>query len=97
MLKFWKWQQHASCPRCEKCLIETTTHVLQCTAPSAQLTWDTKMNGLKKWLIANHTVPDITTIIMNRMNDWRNQSIQTSILSNYPGVDRILLHQDLIG
>ena len=66
-------QTHSNCPRCgdDK---ETTDHVLQCQGEGVQDLWTAELQQLEEWMTKNHFHTEITTSIIDNLNQWRDQT-----------------------
>jgi hypothetical protein len=69
VMKRYKFQPHAECPRCSA--FEDTLHGIRCTAPWAIPQWDESMAHLDAWLAKASTMPDIWQAIMSRLKAWK--------------------------
>jgi hypothetical protein len=90
-----KLQDHSECPRCTA--FEDTNHVVLCTAPQAQKTWDASVSLLKTWLLKANTMPDIYQAILSRLQAWRTNSQLPNPSYRWPGVNDLVRAQTLIG
>jgi hypothetical protein len=90
-----KLQPHAECPRCSA--FETTAHVLLCPAPKATQQWEASLANLNVWLIKANTLPDLRKAIISRLRSWRNATAPQPPSYTWPGVNDLVLLQDLVG
>ena len=90
-----KWQDHSECPLCQQ-PDETTHHVIQCTDARADVCWNLQLQQLNQWLQERSTVPEISQVIISRLNAWRkNQPLLPLQVS--PAVQAALDKQDQVG
>jgi hypothetical protein len=71
MMKIWKFQDHAQCPRCPETR-EDPQHILHCPAPSAQVCWNTALLNLQGWMTQTHTMPELSAAIIHSLRAWRS-------------------------
>jgi hypothetical protein len=95
MLLHWQWQSHSDCPRCGQ-PDESTPHLLQCRAHSADGQWKQCLTTLTTWMEEHHTSRDLSRWIAIRLNEWRTNSPQRPIGSNM-WVTQAIQDQDRIG
>ena len=55
VLQRWKWQDHATCPRCSE--TEDAAHVWVCRAPSSIQVWEESIAWLDKWMETTQAYP----------------------------------------
>jgi hypothetical protein len=74
MLRIYKHQRHAKCPRC---LLdnEDTAHVLQCENPQAMALWTQSIDQLEQWMLSNAGHPELVELIVLGLTSWRNSSL----------------------
>ena len=70
-LKCWKYQNHSKCPRCLKDN-EKVDHVICCPHQDSALCWSIGLEGIKEWMIIQHSVPGLALDISNILLHWRN-------------------------
>jgi hypothetical protein len=90
-----KYHEHSQCPRCGQD-DETTQHVLQCSAPSADIQWKIRIKTLEVWLTNNHTPSYLQCAILQRLQEWRNSTPKKPIFGP-ASIKLIITRQDKIG
>jgi hypothetical protein len=75
VLKRYKFQTHAKCPRCST--FEDTIHVIRCQSPLAITQWEASLATLNTWLLKAGTMPDLRHAIVSRLTAWKTHSPQT--------------------
>jgi hypothetical protein len=63
MLRVYRFQQHAKCPRCEDD-DKTIDHVLQCRQQSALDLWSKSIQDLERWMTTNQGHPEMIELII---------------------------------
>jgi hypothetical protein len=99
MMKIWKFQDHSKCPRCPE-PYEDPQHILCCPAPSARARWITAVTKLKSWLTKNHTMPELTTVIIRSLHLWPNPRNNPPTLHSTTkryGLQKAMFEQNTIG
>jgi hypothetical protein len=97
-MKLWKFQDHAECPRCPE-LDETPKHILNCPSLSARECWSTALISLEGWMTKNHTMPELTTVVIRSLRAWRSPHARPASRSTTVryGLNRALLEQNTLG
>jgi hypothetical protein len=95
VLKRYKFQTHAECPRCSA--FEDTIHVIRCQSPLAITQWEASIANLDAWLLKAGTMPDLRHAIVSRLKAWKIHSPQTDPQYTWPGVNDLVRTQDLVG
>jgi hypothetical protein len=85
-----------ACPRCPAPL-EDSNHIIQCKQDSATELWEQSMNKVHSWLQDHRTDPDITHIILSRLQSWRNSTEPEHFTGIPITIQELLLRQDNIG
>ena len=71
MMHIWKKRLIPNCPRCNA-QIEDTTHILQCQSKSSYVVWNQSIKKLKDWLTESNTCPDLVTIMVTALHQWKH-------------------------
>ena len=90
-----KHQTHDNCPRCDQ-PNETTTHVLQCQAPSSVSAWQEATAALEIWLTKESTHSSLIQAISQRLHEWQ-QSLPLSSIRGPFQLKRVIDAQDQLG
>lgn len=96
MLVIYKHQKHSKCPRCN-CDNETLTHVLKCSAPTAQQLWDDEMTNLQQWILDNKGCPLLAETIVTQLHAWHNNELPPQPSSSSPLLLESIWQQASIG
>jgi hypothetical protein len=93
----WGIQLDSDCPRCGE--PETTTHVLQCQAPSATTQWNTSTDKLETWMKKMTTLPQLRKAIITNLSLWRDGEPANFLPPGHqwPHVHQAVHDQDNIG
>lgn len=92
MVKWGYWQDD-KCPRC--LAPEDRDHVLRCPHPAARGTWACKLSDLHSLLVSSHTHPLLTTLFLQRLSDWHDFAVSSSV-SLPPAFAEAAAHQFLL-
>ena len=95
MLVKYKYQAHDNCPRCGQ-PHETTAHLLQCKGNGVELVWQDELQKLTEWMETQNLHPEIRSIIINHLQQWRINQPLTYTPSN-PTLQQALYEQTHIG
>lgn len=95
MMKIWGYQDNDHCPRCSA--RETAQHVWVCPQDDATILWDQSLLDLKDWFVAQHTSPEVASVILSRLRAWRTGEALLPIVTRFPGLQAALQAQDQIG
>jgi hypothetical protein len=83
----------------EKCSFGGSKIILNCPAPSARDCWNTTLVSLEGWMTKQHTMPELTTVIIHSLHAWRSPHVRPSSRSTTGryGIKNALLAQNMIG
>ena len=97
-LHSWKMRDSPNCPRCQF-REEDTTHVLCCVGRDASTVWKNHITRLQTSLNDLETDPEITDILVTRLNQWRSTHASGTLPSVpcSPHIRTCVQHQDIIG
>ena len=73
MLVKYKYQTHSNCPRCGQSN-EDTNHVIQCQGEGVRALWTAELTQLQEWMTKNKIHSEITELILDNLNHWRNNT-----------------------
>jgi hypothetical protein len=71
MMKRWGFQDNDECPRCQE-PAERAIHVFLCQDERAEIVWQTALLKLDKWMLSQHTMPQLRTALLACLSHWRD-------------------------
>jgi hypothetical protein len=96
-LKQWKIQTTDECPGCGE-PEHHRHHVLRCKKPETIAQWDASLQKLSRWMLRNHTQPDLHHGIIEGLTAWHDQQEEPiTITSTWPGVEQTFSDQANLG
>lgn len=81
MLLKYRYQTHTKCPRCGADN-ERTDHVLQCKGAETSTIWKDEIKKLQEWMISQDLYPELVTLIITELNNWRDNHTSTYTPTN---------------
>ena len=96
VLQRWKWQDHATCPRCSE--TEDAAHVWVCRAPSSIQVWEESIARLDQWMETTQAYPPMRKAICVKLLQWKTGNVQPHYSDSLPAtLLTALSEQDIIG
>jgi hypothetical protein len=82
------------CPRCGQ--VEDVEHVWRCQFDTASI-WEKALSGLKEWLMANSSHPEMTRLIIEGLSRWRDGSDLDKVSTTIPWLHELIIKQTECG